>query len=74
MVGIELRRERERVGLAGYLVCRESGVGRSRLSDIEREYVEPSPSEVDRIQSAIEKLTRAKKRVAEVAKEVGWPL
>jgi transcriptional regulator with XRE-family HTH domain len=74
MVGIEIKRQRQKAGISGHLVCRQSGLGRSRLSDIEREYVDPSPAEVERIRSAIEKLVHAKERVAQVAKEVGWPL
>jgi len=73
MIGTEIRRERRRAGLAGHLVCRQTGVGRARLSDIERGYVKPSESEVERIRSAIEKLARAKHRMEEVAVEVGWP-
>jgi len=74
MSGKTLRNLRVQAGLPGHLVSRESALARSRLSDIERGYVEPKPGEIDRIRRAIEALTRARAQVAERAAEVGWPM
>ena len=74
MSGNDLGLLRKDAGLPGHLVCIESGVGRSRLSDIERGYVHASPAEVQRIQAAIKRLAQAKSKVARVATRVGWPL
>jgi transcriptional regulator with XRE-family HTH domain len=74
VIGIELRRERQRAELTGHVVCQRSKLGRSRLSDIERGYVEPSKAEVQRIRSAIRVLATAKTRVAQLAERVGWPM
>ena len=74
MTGKQLRNLRLMVGLSGRLICNQSGVERSRLSDIERGYVEPKPPELARIEKAISDLTRAKERVAVLAAEVGWPM
>ena len=74
MSGKILRNLRVQAGLPGHFVCRQSGLGRSRLSDIERGYVEPSPSEVERIRRAIEDLTKAREEVAQLAAAVGWPM
>jgi len=72
--GNELKQLRQQAGINGYLVCQRSGVGRSRLSDIERGYVDPSQSEVQRIQTAIEELLQARQKVVQLAEQVGWPL
>lgn len=74
MSGKILRSLRVQAGLPGHLVCRQGGLGRSRLSDIERGYVEPSQFEVEQIRKAIADLTRAKEQVAARAAEVGWPM
>ena len=74
MNGKALRDLRIHAGLPGYLICQRSGLGRSRLSDIERGYVEPSNSETERIKDAIKNLVEAKERVNRVAVKVGWPM
>jgi transcriptional regulator with XRE-family HTH domain len=71
--GTELRNKRNAAGIAGSLVCKKAGVARSRLSDIERGYVFASDDESARIDTALDELTRTKRRIAEVAAEEGWP-
>jgi len=73
MSGAEIMQRRKRSGLAGFLVCRKSEICRSRLSDIERGYVQPTADEVQRIESAITGLTLAREQIARTAAEVGWP-
>ena len=71
--GSELRAKRIAAGIAGALVCAKAGIARSRLSDIERGYVAPSGVEIARIDLALDDLTRAKRKIAAVAAEEGWP-
>ena len=58
----------------GSLECDRRGISRARLSEIECEHVSPTPDELDRIERSLEELTNARRRVLEVAAEVGWPL
>ena len=74
MEGHRIRQQRLAAGIPGQVVCGKAGISRGRLSDIEREYVKPREDELRRIEQALEELTRARERVAQVAAEVGWPL
>jgi predicted transcriptional regulator len=74
MSGIEVRNRRLKIGIPGHLLCRRAGIGRSRLSDIERGYVQPSEGEIDRIDRALEELSRAKEKLKAAAAECGWPV
>lgn len=74
MHGKELRRLRVSAEIPATLLSARSGVERSRLSAIERGYVQPSEKEVTQIQQALTTLEKARRRVATVAAEVGWPL
>ena len=71
---IGIKQRRLAAGIPGRLLCVKAGVDRSRLSHIERGYVEPSGEELSRIEQALEELIKAREKVAEVASEVGWPL
>ena len=70
----DLRYKRVSHGISGRLLCVKAGIDRSRLSDIERQYVEPSDHELQRIERALVALIQAKERVEKVAAEVGWPM
>jgi hypothetical protein len=48
-------------------------MARSRLSDIERGYVTPSPEELARTAAALGKLIEAKSSLDRVAASLGWP-
>ena len=74
MSGAKLKNLRQQSGISGYLVSQRSGIARSRLSEIERQHVEPRASEVERIERAIEELIKARREVSQVAERVGWPL
>ena len=73
MIASEVRQRRLEMGIPGHLVCAKAGVGRSRLSDIERGYVHPSDGELDRIGRALEELISVKRKLSAVASELGWP-
>jgi transcriptional regulator with XRE-family HTH domain len=71
--GTQLRDRRNTARIAGSLLCKKAGIARSRLSDIERDYVEPSEVEIALLSVALDELTRAKQKIAAVAAEEGWP-
>jgi transcriptional regulator with XRE-family HTH domain len=74
MGGSEIRQKRTAAAIAGSLLCKRAKVDRSRLSHIERGYVQPSDVELARINVALDELIRAKTELAETAVRVGWPL
>lgn len=74
MKGRDLRLRRVSAGIPGRLVCIQSRIDRSRLSNIEREYVNASEEESVRIVQAIEELSAAKRRLTAIAAECGWPV
>jgi len=74
MSGSEIRQRRIAAGIAGRLLCARAKIDRSRLSHIERGYIQPSKAELERLTMALDSLTAAKKRVADTAAECGWPM
>jgi transcriptional regulator with XRE-family HTH domain len=60
--------------IPGRLVSFRAGISVSRLSEIERGLVPASPQALGRIERALDALIAAKRKVAAVAQEVGWPL
>ena len=71
MIKMEIR---SKAGISGAVLCRRAQMGRSRLSDIERGYVDASPTELARLDAALNELIQAKRRVCLAAEEAGWPL
>ena len=71
-IGTQLRTKRNAAGIAGSLVWIKAGIAKSRLSDIEREYLAASEEEVARINTARDDLARAKRKTAAVAVEERW--
>ena len=49
-------------------------INRSRLSGIERGYVQPTDEELQRLTSAVDQLIDAKAAIQKTAAAVGWPL
>ena len=75
MTGQELRLKRTQAAIPGTLLCaRAGGFDRARLSAIERGYLKPRDPEMNRLIAALDELVHARKRVSEVAAEVGWPM
>jgi transcriptional regulator with XRE-family HTH domain len=69
----DLRQRRVLARIPGHVLCRLAGLHRSRLSDIERGTVSPSPNEIERIERALTQLIAVRKKVSEFANECGWP-
>jgi transcriptional regulator with XRE-family HTH domain len=74
ITGTQLRAKRNAAGIAGSLVCVKAGIARSRLSDIEREYVAASEEELARTDAALDELIQAKAVIDTVATSLGWPM
>ena len=70
----DLKVKRLTAGIPGSVLCAKIGLSRSRLSLIERGYVNPSPHELARISAALDQLIEAKSVIEKVAASVGWPL
>lgn len=70
------RRSRQRrlaARVPGRVLCRLSGISRTRLSDLERGYVEPEPEELARLDHALSRLEHARERMRSVGEAIGWP-
>jgi transcriptional regulator with XRE-family HTH domain len=74
VTGKDLRTKRLQAEIPAALLASVAKMDRSRLSGIERGYVEPSGDEQSRLVEALDKLATARRKVAAVAAEVGWPL
>jgi transcriptional regulator with XRE-family HTH domain len=70
----DLKVKRLTAGIPGSVLCVKIGLSRSRLSLIERGYVNPVPEELARINSALDQLIRAKAVIEQVAASIGWPI
>jgi predicted transcriptional regulator len=69
----EIRSKRAAAEIPATLLALKANVNRSRLSGIERGYVKPRAEELQRLQTALEELIKAKSIVDSVAASVGWP-
>jgi transcriptional regulator with XRE-family HTH domain len=72
MLGREIRTARAAADISGTVLCLKAGISRSRLSEIEREYRNPSAAEVEQIKAAIEELRAAKQQIRNYASSLGW--
>jgi transcriptional regulator with XRE-family HTH domain len=73
MIATEIRSKRIQAGIPGYVLCLKAGIARTRLSDIERNYVVPSTEELSKLVAALGELILAKRKIEAVAAECGWP-
>jgi len=58
----DLKAKRLAAGIPGSVLCAKIGLSRSRLSLIERGYVNPAPEELGRINTALDQLIRGEDR------------
>ena len=56
MQGHQLRQRRVAARIPGQILCNKVGISRGRLSDIEREYVQPRQEELARLNGALDEL------------------
>jgi hypothetical protein len=69
-----LRQRRLSARIPGRLLCRRARITPGRLSEIERGYITPLPSEEARIWKALEELIAAREKVEQFARTVGFPM
>jgi len=69
-----LRSKRVAAEIPATLLAAKAGVNRSRLSGIERGYVQPTEDELQRLHESLEQLIRDKAVIQQAAASVGWPL
>ena len=69
--GVQLRAKRVEVGISGAVLCMRAGIGRGRLSDIERGHVVPSDETLKRVNTALNELIFAKQRLVALAAKKG---
>jgi transcriptional regulator with XRE-family HTH domain len=69
----ELRLRRVHAEIPATLLAAKAKLNRSRLSNLERGYTEPTDAELHRLTEALDLLIRAKSAVNDVATAVGWP-
>jgi predicted transcriptional regulator len=70
----ELRSKRVAAEIPATLLATKARVNRSRLSSIERGYIQPTEEELQRLHASLEHLIHAKAVIREAAASVGWPL
>ena len=73
MTGEDLRNRRVLARIAGHFVAQRARISRGHLSQIECGHVSPSPEELARIETALDELIAAKRKVVAYAAQAGWP-
>jgi transcriptional regulator with XRE-family HTH domain len=72
--GVQLRAKRVEARISGAVLCIRAGIGRGRLSEIERGQVVPSHELLCRVDAALDALIGAKRRLTALAEQEGWPV
>jgi transcriptional regulator with XRE-family HTH domain len=67
-----MRTARVAAEIPAILLAAKARVNRSRLSGIERGYVQPTEDELQRLSQALEQLIHAKAIIQKAAASVGW--
>jgi transcriptional regulator with XRE-family HTH domain len=70
----ELRAARIAGEIPATMLAAKARVNRSRLSNFERGYAQPTEEELQRLASALKHLIEAKAAIQKTAATVGWPL
>jgi helix-turn-helix protein len=69
----ELRSKRVAAEIPATLLAARAKVNRSRLSNLERGYLQPTEGELQRLSATLDQLIQAKSVIDRVAASVGWP-
>jgi transcriptional regulator with XRE-family HTH domain len=69
----DLRSKRVAAEIPATLLAAKARVNRSRLSNLERGYAQPTEDELQRLNTALDKLIQAKSVIDRAAASVGWP-
>lgn len=70
----EIRSQRVAAEIPATLLARRARLDRSRLSLAERQHVQLTEAELQRLETALTELITAKRKVHDFAAEVGWPV
>jgi transcriptional regulator with XRE-family HTH domain len=70
----EIRSKRVAAEISATLLAAKARVNRSRLSGIERGYIQPTQEELQRLHASLEQLICDKAVIQRAAASVGWPL
>jgi len=70
----DLRSNRAAAEISATLLATKAKVNRSRLSMIERGYIQPTQEELQRLRESLDQLVRDKAVIKRAAASVGWPL
>jgi transcriptional regulator with XRE-family HTH domain len=70
----QLRSKRIGAEISASMLAAKARVNRSRLSNLERGYAQPTEEELQRLTSALEQLIDARASIHRTAAAVGWPL
>jgi hypothetical protein len=70
----ELRSKRLAAEIPATVLAANAKINRSRLSNIERGYVQATDEELERLVATLDSLIEAKSAVDRVAASVGWPI
>jgi predicted transcriptional regulator len=74
MTARELRSKRVAAEISATILAANAKINRSRLSNIERGYIQTTEEELQQLNTVLEDLIKAKSVVDRVAASVGWPL
>jgi len=69
-----IRSTRVAAEISASLLAAKANINRTRLSQIERRYVQPKEDELLRLSRALEQLIHAKSVVRDAVASVGWPI
>ena len=69
-----MRSQRINAEISATLLARQANINRSRYSFIECGHVKPTDEELERLETALNRLLWARRQVKEVAEQVGWPM
>jgi predicted transcriptional regulator len=70
----DLRSKRIAADISTTVLAVNAKINRTRLSHIERGYVQPTEQELQRLTAALETLIKTKSSVDHFAASVGWPV
>ena len=73
MIVKDLRFKRLAAEIPATLLAVKARVNRSRLSNLERGYAQPTEDELQRLNTALDQLIKAKSVIDRAAASVGWP-
>jgi transcriptional regulator with XRE-family HTH domain len=69
----QIRARRISAEIPAVMLSAEAKIQRSRYSAIENGHIQPSPDELERLASSLDRLIQAKSVIEQAAASVNWP-